>query len=78
MKKIKILRTFSIENKYYRKDEEVVIDDGFAGSPRYYRVIGVVKAEKPKTKGKRGSKGKRIPDRKVKSHNTAITNKDKK
>jgi len=77
MKKIKILRNFSVENKFYRKDDEIVVEDGFSGSPRYYRVIGVVQAEKPKTRGKRGSKGKRIPNRKVKSRNTAITNKDK-
>jgi len=74
MKKIKILRNFSIENTVYVKDQEIIVNDDFAGSPRYYDIISQSIDKKPKTKGR---KRKRIPNRAVKSRNTAITNKDK-
>lgn len=77
MKKIKVLRNFSIENQVFIKDSEIIVNDDFAGSPRYYDVISSTADDKPKKGAKRGSKGKRIPNRKVKSRNTAITNKDK-
>jgi len=78
MKKIKILRNFSIENTVYLKDQELIVEDGFTGSPRYYDIISSTPDKDTKKGTKKSSrKKKRIPDRAVKSRNTAITNKDK-
>ena len=75
MLKIKILRNFYVGSKLYSQNEELMVDDGFAGSPRYYKLISASSDKKTKTSQK---KRKRIPNRAVKSRNTAITNKDKK
>jgi hypothetical protein len=78
MKKIKILRNFFIENTGYLKDQELIVEDDFTGSPSYYQVISTIESKKPEMTAKKRQKGrKRIPNRAVKSRNTAITNKDK-
>ena len=74
MLKIKILRNFYVGNQLYSKNNELLVGDDFSGSPRYYKLISASSDKKTKTSQK---KRKRIPNRAVKSRNTAITNKDK-
>jgi len=79
MKLIKVIRQFAVENKIFLKDQEVEVTDNFAGSPRYYKVIGNFNVNEPLTNKRANSrKKKRIPDRQLKYHNSEITNEDKK
>lgn len=71
MKKIKITRDFSIENENYISGQTIIVNDNFGGSPNYYQIISITK---PKANTRQR---KRIPNRAIKSRNTAITNKDK-
>jgi len=82
MKKIKVTRQFSVENEIFMVGQVAVVEDNFAGSPRYYEVVGSVSKSKSKDKESDNRKDsrqrKRIPDRQIKGQNSAITNKDKK
>jgi hypothetical protein len=79
MKLIKVIRQFAVENKIFLKDQEVEVTDNFAGSPRYYKVISNFNVNELLTNKRASSrKKKRIPDRQLKYHNSAITNEDKK